>query len=225
MFFQFKDIFPNPTSEVHMAFSLIPKEVKFFDLLDQQAGNAIKVAQYFREIAANGIFDDASVKKMNDLENEGDTLCHEISDMLNRTFITPLDREDIYALSNDIDDIVDYINSISSRMKLYKLHKANTELKQFADVIEEAVVTLAKAVNGLRDLERSRRILDYCIDINRLENVGDQLRDNAIAKMFDTEKDAVLIIKWKGIYEASEVVLDKCEHVAKTIEAIVVKQS
>ncbi|MDD4003644.1 MAG: DUF47 family protein [Elusimicrobiaceae bacterium] len=208
-----------------MAFSLIPKEVKFFDLLDQQAENAITVSKYFREIAVNGVFDDASVKKMNDLESEGDTLCHEITDMLNRTFITPLDREDIYALAHELDDIVDFINSISSRMKLYKLAKADDEIKRFADVIEEAVAILAKAVNGLRDFERSRRILDYCIDINRLENVGDQLRDNALGKLFDTEKDPIMVIKWKGIYQSAEVVLDKCEHVAKTIEAIVVKQS
>jgi uncharacterized protein len=208
-----------------MAFSLIPKEVKFFDLLDQQAENAIAVSKFFREIADNGVFDDASVKKMNDLEAEGDTLCHEITDMLNRTFITPLDREDIYALAHEQDDIVDFINSITSRMKLYKLGTADAQIKLFAKVMEEAVATLAKAVNGLRDLERSRRVLDYCIDINRLENVGDQLRDDSIVKLFDTEKDPIMVIKWKGIYESAEVVLDKCEHVAKTIEAIVVKQS
>lgn len=208
-----------------MAFSLIPKEVKFFDLLDQQAENAIAVSKYFHEIADNGVFDEASVKKMNDLESEGDTLCHEIIDMLNRTFITPLDREDIYTLTHELDDIVDFINSITSRMKLYKLPKADKELKQFATVMEEAVITLAKAVNGLRDMQRSRRILDYCIDINRLENLGDQLRDDSISALFDTEKDPILVIKWKGIYESAEVVLDKCEHVAKTIEEIVVKQS
>ncbi|MFA6584202.1 MAG: DUF47 family protein [Elusimicrobiaceae bacterium] len=208
-----------------MAFSLMPKETKFFDLLDQQAQNAANVAKYFREIAETGRFDEETVKKMNDMESEGDTLSHEITDMLNRTFITPIDREDIHLLTNEVDDIVDFINSITSRMKLYKLPQANDEVKQFAKVIEEATAMLAKAVNGMRDFKRSRRLLDYCIDINRLENVGDQLRDNSICKLFDTEKDPIMVIKWKGIYESAEVVLDKCEHVAKTIESIVVKQS
>ncbi|MFH1618360.1 MAG: DUF47 family protein [bacterium] len=208
-----------------MAFSFIPKEMKFFDLFAQQAVNAQQAADHFKALVHSGKFDDKGVQEMKELEHEGDTIAHEITNMLNRTFITPFDREDIHSLAHEMDDIVDYINSITRRMRLYKLNTVNEELVQFADVIEQSVKALGKAVAGLRDISRPTRILDYCIEINRLENVGDQLREHSISKLFDSTPDPILLIKWKEIYEQAEVVLDKCEHVAKIIESILVKQS
>ena len=208
-----------------MGFSFLPKEMKFFDLLDQQSANLKRTAALFKELAAKGGFDEAGVKAMRDLEQEGDTFAHEITDGLNRTFITPLDREDIFALAHELDDIVDYINSMTSRMKLYKLNTPIPEIQQFAVLMEDSVDNVCKAVTGLREITRSRRILDYCIEINRLENAADMLKEAAIEKLFATVTDPIQIIKLKEIYEVSEVILDKCEHVAKIIESIVVKQS
>ena len=206
-----------------MAINFIPREVKFFDYLNLQAENIVKAADCFKHAVKKGVFDEETVKTIKDFEHEGDTLAHEIVDMLNRTFITPIDREDIYALANTLDDIVDMINSMSNRIRLYKLNANEDHLVQFADTIHQSAQALSNAVRHMHDTKRARRVLDHCIEVNRLENIGDQLREKAISNLFDSEKDPIMVIKWKEIYEVAEGTLDTCEHVAKVIEAILVK--
>ncbi|MDP2864928.1 MAG: DUF47 family protein [Elusimicrobiota bacterium] len=206
-----------------MPINFIPKEVKFFDYLNLQAENLVKASGFFKSILKNGIMDEAAAKKIHDYEHEGDTLSHEITDMLNRTFITPIDREDIYALANQLDDVLDMINAMAGRMKLYKLDPGNDYFSQFIDLIDQSSVALSNAVKHMHDTKRARRVLDHCIEINRLENMGDQLREKAIGNLFETEKDPIMVIKWKEMYEVAEGTLDKCEHVAKVIEGILVK--
>ncbi len=206
-----------------MGFNLVPKEVKFFDYLALQAENIVKAAEYLRQAIKKDSVCEETVKKIKDFEHEGDTLSHEITDMLNRTFITPLDREDIYALANTLDDVMDLINAITSRMKLYKLDPRDENLTLFMDYIEQSARALSNAVKHLHDTKRARRVTDYCIEINRLENMGDQLREKAISELFEKERDPLQIMKWKEVYEVAEGTLDVCEHVAKTIEGILVK--
>ena len=206
-----------------MSFNFMPKEVKFFDFLNMQSENIVKASACFRAAAKSGNFDEETVKKIKNFEHEGDTLSHEIVDMLNRTFITPIDREDIYSLTNTLDDILDIINSMSNRIRLYKLNAANEHMLLFADTIDQSTQALANAVKHMHDTKRARRVLDYCIEVNRLENIGDQIREKAISHLFETEKDPIMVIKWKEIYEAAEGTLDVCEHVAKVIESILVK--
>ncbi len=206
-----------------MAFSFIPKEVKFFDYLNFQAENAVKTIAFLKSAVELGVLDEEVIKKIRDFEHEGDTLAHEIVDMLNRTFITPLDREDIYALANTLDDVVDLINAMSNRMWLYKLDPCDEYFIQFIDTIDQSVVALSNAVKHMHDSKRQRRVLDHCIEVNRLENTGDVMREKAISHLFDTEKDPIMVIKWKEIYEVAEGTLDTCEHVAKVIESILVK--
>jgi predicted phosphate transport protein (TIGR00153 family) len=206
-----------------MPINFMPKEVKFFDYLNMQAENIVKAADCFKISVKKGPFDEETVKKIKNFEHEGDTLSHEIVDMLNRTFITPIDREDIYALANTLDDILDMINSMSNRIKLYKLDASDEHMVLFADTIDQSTQALANAVKHMHDTKRARRVLDYCIEVNRLENMGDQIREKAISRLFETEKDPIMVIKWKEIYEVAEGTLDTCEHVAKVIEAILVK--
>jgi len=206
-----------------MSLSFMPKEVKFFDYLNLQSENIVKTAACFKAAVKTGSFDEETVKKIKNLEHEGDTLSHEIVDMLNRTFITPIDREDIYTLANTLDDIVDMLNSMANRIKLYKLDTNDEHMNLFADTIDQSTQALANAVKHMHDTKRARRVLDYCIEVNRLENVGDQIREKAISHLFETEKDPIMVIKWKEIYEVAEGTLDTCEHVAKVIEAILVK--
>ena len=206
-----------------MPLNFMPKEEKFFDFLCQQAENIVKAADCFKDAVKRGNFDEETVKKIKNFEHEGDTLSHEIVDMLNRTFITPIDCEDIYSLANTLDDILDMINSMSNRIKLYKLNTCEEHMIQFADTIDQSSQALANAVKHMHDTKRARRVLDYCIEVNRLENMGDQIREKAISHLFDTEKDPIQVIKWKEIYEVAEGTLDTCEHVAKVIEAILVK--
>jgi hypothetical protein len=202
---------------------LIPKETKFFDLFENQTANIIKAVSFLYSSIKNDSFDETAVKKMKDFEHEGDTVNHEIVDMLNRTFITPIDREDIYTLVSNIDDIMDLLNVISNRVSLYKLNPKDDYLLEFLSTIEESVNAMNNAVKNLSDTKKSRRIMDYCIEINRLENAGDSIREKAITNLFENEKDPIKVIKWKEVYEVAETVLDSCEHVAKTIEGILVK--
>jgi len=202
---------------------LIPKETKFFDLFNNQTENIIKAVDFFKKSVKADSFNDEAVKKMKEFEHEGDTVSHEIVDMLNRTFITPIDREDIYLLVNNIDDIMDLMNVISNRIHLYKINPKDDYLMEFISNIEESVTALNNAVKNLSDTKKTRRIMDYCIEINRLENSGDSIREKAIMNLFENEKDPIQVIKWKEVYEVAETVLDSCEHVAKTVEGILVK--
>lgn len=203
---------------------LIPKETKFFDLFENQTKNAIEAAELLRDSVKNNKFDDTCVKKIKEFEHEGDTINHEIIDQLNTTFITPIDREDIHKLAGAIDDICDLVNVISNRLHVYKIENPKDPyLEEFLTDIVESATAVNHAVKNLRDIKRSRRTLEYCIEINRLENAGDSLREKAITDLFEKEKDPIRIIKWKEIYEVAEMVLDACEHVAKTIEEILVK--
>lgn len=208
-----------------MKFSLLPKEYLFFDLFDQMANRAIEAAHCFKDFATNGTFNDKSIEKMHIIEESCDDVTHEIIDRLNRTFITPFDREDIYSLAHEFDSVVDLIQAITNRMRLYNLHNTiSDDLIKFADLIEKSVEHLANAVRGLRDLKQSAKISNSCIEVNRLENLGDRLRDEVLSKLFNEANDPMHVIKWKDIYMEAETVLDKCEDVANIAASILIKQ-
>jgi uncharacterized protein len=207
-----------------MSFSLFPKEVKFFDLFDMQAASIIKASNVFIEIIKKGCYDDDCIQKMKEIEHECDNVTHDIIEKLNRTFITPFDREDIYSLAYEVDDVVDMLYTIVNRLRLYNLNVIDKDLIEFAEVIGQSISCLAEALNGLRKKNNFDIIKNCCIEINRLENTGDQMRDDVIKKLFENSNDPIFIIKWKEIYEESETVLDICEDVANVIESILVKQ-
>jgi len=202
---------------------LIHKEMKFFNLFNQQAENLCVAAKYFNELVTTGNFNEDTVAQMHRIEHEGDIISREVSVMLNKTFITPFDREDIYELSNNIDNVVDSINAITKRMGLYKLVKPNSILKQFAVIIEQASLSLRDALKYLDSMKNVTRVQTYCSDVNRLENLGDQLRDKAIVELFEQSSDPIHVLKWKEIYETAENTIDLCDHVGKTIYSITVK--
>jgi hypothetical protein len=208
-----------------MRFRFLPKEFNFFDLFDRQADNAIEAAVLFSDLTSKGAVEEASLKKMEDIEHRGDEATHGIIENLNKTFITPFDREDIHKLAMMLDDVIDMINTIVSRMRIYKLSGVNMNLVAFSSVIEESVRAVACAVKGLRNLKNAKSIMDSCVEINRLENVGDRMRDTVLANLFETEKDPITVIKLKEIYQDAETVLDVCEDVANVVESILVKQA
>lgn len=207
-----------------MAFSLIPREEKFFDLFDQMARSLQDAAALFKELSMNWDPNSQAIQKLRDLEHECDITTHEIMDKLNRTFVTPIDREDIHVLATELDDVVDIIQAISERMLLFRIDRVREDLIELAKILEEAIANVTKAITSIRDLNRPRRILDYCIEINRLENRADRTFEQAIARLFDNVVEPLEIIKWKEIYETAESAIDKCEDLANTIEGIVVKQ-
>jgi predicted phosphate transport protein (TIGR00153 family) len=208
-----------------MGFSFLPKEIMFFDLFDKLSEMAVTAANYFKEIVEKGDFDDESLLRMREHENLCDNTTHEILNKLNKTFITPFDREDIHSLAHELDSIVDIILTITNRMKIYKMcGQVDQHLIKFSDVIYRAVIEISKAVNALRELKKPDLIQQYCIEVKRLENVGDQIRDNAMGELFNNN-DPVHIMKWKEIYEHAEHVIDQCEDVANIVSTIVVKQA
>jgi uncharacterized protein len=206
-----------------MAFSLIPREEKFFDLFDQQVRALEEAARLFLELVQDWNNKHPNIARLRDLEHECDMTTHEIMDRLNRTFVTPLDREDIHALAKELDDVVDIIQAISERLLLFNITKTTDDCLELAKIIEEAVANVSKAVQSIRDLKRPRRILDYCIEINRLENRGDRTSERAIGNLFDSSQDPMEVLKWKELYDSTESAIDKCEDIANIIEGIVVK--
>lgn len=202
-----------------------PTETNFFDLLERQVNCSVDAARYFKSVISAGRFDQDTLQKIRDIEHQGDDIAHTIIDQLNKTFITPFDREDIYALAKELDDVVDMINTILSRMVVYKMHGVNNNLIRFAAMIDDSVTALASAVNGLRNTKNHQSIVDACVEINRLENEGDSMRDKVLAELFENEKNPIEVIKLKEIYEDAETLLDICEDIAHVVESIMVKQA
>ena len=206
-------------------FRLIPKEEKFFEMLQKASDNLSATAAEFKTLLENYSELGRRVKKLKDLEHEGDILTHEIMDKLNRTFVTPIDREDIHALASGIDDVLDLIDETAALMRLYHIQKPTPALFQQTECLIKAVEELGKAIKSLKDLKNPRRLLDYCIEVNRLENEGDELLGETLAALFEGNSDALEVIKLKEIYEHLEQAIDKCEDLAVVIEGIVVKHA
>lgn len=209
-----------------MLFRFFPQEINFFDLLDAQVDSAVEAARYFKEITdKNAGVDELTRGKMQSIEKYGDKAAHRVIQELNKTFITPFDREDIHSLAKEIDNITDMVNNIVSRMKVYKLSPKDEHIGEFAKVIERSVLLVSEAVKGLKDAKNFNQVLKACAEINNLENVGDSMRDNILAELFETEKNPISLIKWKEVYENAETVLDLCEDAAHVVESIIVKQA
>ena len=203
----------------------LPREDKFFDLFDKQAENLVRAAEYYRKLVEEGNFSPENVRKMHEFEHYGDELTHSTINTLNETFITPFDREDILALANRLDDIIDNIYLLTNRFSLYKISKPTMYSKKMAVTIEQTSKALQKALATLRYKKSVTETLRQCVEINRLENEGDVLRDEAISDLFANEKDPIMVIKQKELYEIAETTTDFCEHVANLVESILVKNN
>lgn len=206
-----------------MRLSIFPKETNFFDMFDKLAAIAVEASEYFYGIASKGIYNEEVVSKMQEIEHRADEITHEIIDSLNKTFITPFDREDIHALANELDSVVDMLNTMTNRMRVYRISGVNNDLVEFAEVLKKSIAAVELAVKGLRDTKKLLSVREHCIEINRLENVGDRMRDNILGKMFDNVTDPIYLIKWKEIILDAETALDICEDVSNVIESIIVK--
>jgi predicted phosphate transport protein (TIGR00153 family) len=208
-----------------VVFSLIPKDEKFFDILEEAADNVVKGATAFRELVRNWSLSSDKIQQIRDIEHEGDRMTHEVISRLNRTFITPIDREDIHSLATELDDVIDIIQATMDRMQLYRIDKSSPILLQMVEVLLQSTEAIRKAIRSLRNLKDRRQTLDFCIEINRLENEGDAILKTALGELFADKKDVLEIIKWKEVYEAAEFATDKCEDIANVIEGIVVKNA
>lgn len=206
---------------------LIPREERFFDLLEAQAAVVVKGAKMLaRCIESPAPWTDIETTsvRIHEVENEGDDLVHQLMDKLNKTFLTPLDREDIYQLCTRMDDILDYVDAVAKRLVTFKITKATQHAIEFARILEVSATEVETGVRLLRDLRRNDDIVRQCALINQLENDADQVMRDALNLLFNGEpQDVLYIIKWKDIYEHLEIATDKCEDVANVIQTVLVK--
>lgn len=199
-----------------------PRNIDFFKLFDSQADelkNAIKIINLIKK--DNNLSKNS--KSFKKIEHRADEITHEIFKQLNQTFITPIDREDITFLANRLDDIFDEMDRAINRMFIYKINPANSIISKYCVFIEKSIEEVIKAVKHLKDKKAIPSLFQCFEKINYLENKTDDLNRTALSKLFETEKDPIMVIKLKEIYETLESVTDRCEDVANALETIVIK--
>jgi uncharacterized protein len=204
---------------------LLPKEENFLQQFTRTAEIILEAAVVLDGLATD--FTDVEVKvgKIKHLEHEGDQVTHQTFALLSRTWITPIDREDIHDLTKQLDDVLDLIDAAAARLVLFKIQAPTPELRAQTHLIVQSAQAIQRALGLLSDLKNSRDILDACIEINRLENEADAVNRRAIGRLFEKEKDPFTLLKWKEIYEVLETATDACEDVANVLEQIVLKST
>jgi hypothetical protein len=201
---------------------LFPKEIDFFEIFDRASVNVTKAASLLVDLMEKFDNIEERAKEIYEVEQEGDILTHEIMKNLNKTFITPIDREDLHSLAASMDDVLDLIWGAVDRLIVFKIRETTKEAISMSKDLLVTTEVMHKAINNLKEKNYSH-IQDYCIEINRLENRIDRDFRDALGKLFDEVKDPILIIKWKEIYEHLEDASDRCEDVANVLESIVLK--
>jgi predicted phosphate transport protein (TIGR00153 family) len=204
-------------------FSLFPREQKFFVLFEQSAQNTVKIAQQLRDLVNTWENVKERVEMITSLEHDGDAITHQVIAQLHRTFVTPLDREDIALLAQTLDDITDFIHSAADAMLLYKVERPTDKVKELADIVVEATAEVERGVAEINDRIDRDKLLKRSMEINRLENVGDSVYRSALAELFVNSPDFAYLIKWREIYEDIESAIDKCEDIANVLEGIALK--
>ena len=206
-------------------FPFIPREEKFFDLFEESARNMVKAAQGLKKMVGEWENVEEEVAQITELEHQGDTITHQIMAQLNRTFVTPFDREDIALLAHTLDDVTDFIHAAADAMLIYKVDSPSRRVKELADIIVQAAAEVERAMPQLRHRSELRQILARCVEINRLENMADRAFRAAMAELFNDSTDITHIIKWREIYEHMESATDRCEDVANVLEGVALKHA
>ena len=204
-------------------FSLIPRERKFFVLFEQSAQNAVKIAQQLKDMVYIWENVKERVGIINDLEHQGDAITHQIFEQLHRSVITPFDREDIALLAHSLDDVSDFVHEAADAMLLYKVARPTGRAKELVDIVVQAAAEVEKAVSEIHDRVGRKHLIERCVEINRLENIGDSVFRSAMAELFDDSTDFAGLIKWREIYTHMEDVIDRCEDIANILEGVAIK--
>jgi predicted phosphate transport protein (TIGR00153 family) len=203
----------------------MPRETNFFDYFERHAATTVRGCRELVDLATAGTDFVARAARIKDIEHEADSITHDCVEALHKTFITPIDRDQIHMLISHMDDIMDYVEVVSDLCVLYNIDGMTQDARDLADVLLDATLHIEGAVKGLRDMKHAEAISEACIEVNRLENKGDELLRRAVARLFNEEKDPVAIIKWKELYENLEIATDRCEDVANIIEGIVLENA
>jgi hypothetical protein len=203
-------------------FSLIPRDNSFFAMFSAMSDNLIAGARTLVDLFANYQDVEKQIEQIHRIEREGDELTHAILTKLNQTFITPFDREDIHELASKLDDVLDFINAAGARIVMYQISAPPPAAGELANIILMQSQEMQKAVSLM---QKNGNILVHCVEINRLENEADQVSQQAIARLFECEKDPINLIKIKELLEFLERATDKAEDVANVLETVVLKNT
>ena len=205
-----------------MAFRLIPREERFFDDFVALADQIQKGAALLEEMLApdRPIWDKAD--EIKEVEHKCDFITHEIIQRLHRTFVTPLDREDIHTLARTLDDVMDAIDASAAVVRLYQIDRVRPDARELAHLV---AISAEQVVIAMKALERRHGVAEPAVEINRLENEADRAHQNAVRRLFEEEQNPVTIIKWKEILDFLEAATDRCEDVANVLEGVVVKHA
>lgn len=204
-------------------FSFIPREEKFYQLFEQMAQTMVMAAKEFKKLVDNWEDVDTTVNRITEIEHEADTTTHQIMYQLNRTFVTPFDREDIALLAHSMDDVIDLIQAAADTMLLYKVKAPGQRAKELAENIVQITSEVQNAVPQLKRRGDVPKMLKFCVEINRLENVADKIFRAALTELFEDTADIADVIKWREIYTQMENATDRCEDVADILEGVTLK--
>ncbi len=205
-------------------FRLIPRDERFFDFFEKATAIGVDTVDTLHQMLLD--FGQAEMyrKRIAELEHDGDDVIHQTMDTVNRTFVTPIDAEDIRAIASRLDNIIDYTQGAAERLVLYQVKSPLPECIELVAVLQRTIRTADKAVHMLRDLSRRTEITTLCIEINSLENAGDKVYREALGYLF-RQGDPMELMRWKEIFEEVEQALDECEDLADLIETVVVKHA
>lgn len=207
-------------------FNLMPRDDKFFDLFEVSAKNMVKAAENLKDMIYSWERFDEKLEELTKIEHQGDTITHEIMFQLNRSFITPFDREDIGLLAHSLDDVTDLIQAAADTMVLYKVKTPGKRVRELADILVQITTEVENVMPSLRrHTANLEKILNSCVEINRLENVADTIYRTALTELFEYDSDIADIIKWREIYEHMESATDMCEDVANVLESVALKHA
>jgi uncharacterized protein len=200
----------------------VPNDREFFDLFEEAAGNIVRAADLLDQMLGNYPERADLARDILICEQDGDRITHDIIQRLNQTFVTPIDREDIYELASALDDIVDYTEEVADYLGLYKIEAPMMQGQRLAHILLQASRQIAEAMPRMRTFND---ISHYTVEINRLENDGDRVSREAMASLFDNGIDPMVVIRWKDLFERLEAAIDATERVANILEGIVIKNS
>ncbi|MCI0706910.1 MAG: DUF47 family protein [Ignavibacteriae bacterium] len=211
----------------HFIQKLLPRDTRFFTLLEDSVQNTLHAAEILKDLSSRKNEKERArlVDQIKDLEHRGDEITHTIFSELNGTFVTPFDREDIHHLTSALDDILDHIDGSAGRFTLYKIKKCPRQMVELIEVLYNSIAELKKAVAMLRHMHENEEMKQLFLKVHQYENDGDTIFEQAIADLFEKEKNPIQVIKLKEIYVGLETATDKCEDAANVIEGILIKNA
>ena len=205
---------------------LLPHDEKFYGFFEESTQILLKAAEHLKHLpAASPLERESIIRKIHDLEHDGDSVAHKIFAELSASFVTPFDREDIHHLASAIDDVLDNLDGSAARFMLYKLNDCPREMAKLIDILHDSVYELNKGIPFLRDLRKADQLQKVLQKINEYENEADAVFENAVANLFEKEPNPIQIIKLKEIYVGLETATDKCEDAANVLESILIKNT